>query len=475
MTISAMDEQAKTLAMALGIDEEEAADILDVHVVVRGSRDALARATCQYVVDLLGRTVGMVGGERCGRPAVEVVVGDATPVCDAPAVRVGIAARHVTISSDGSRPDHEPHATISPIFLAIAACYAAGMAVRIAAGSSFPFPFSETIRVPVDLMLRGHSASSLTGVDLGKVYMAGAGAIGNGLLHGLTTLSPRGELHVVDPKKVSAGNLGRCSLFLPDDIGHPKAVRLVQRAQEAMPRLTLVPRVDVLQDLPERGDGAWLERLVVAVDSRRARRGLQEELPRDVYDASTTGIEEIVLSFNSATEDGACLSCIYPVDHVECAHEAHVARMLGVSLSHVREQFISEDAARLIVLRHPDLDPRDLVTTAYDSLFKARCATGQLGIAAGRTVLAPFPFVSTLAGAYLAIELVMRSQDGAVAKPFNYWRASPWTAPIFQLRARRAKRAACPTCGNGLIRATVSSLWGACGTETQKEGVLEAG
>lgn len=54
-----------------------------------------------------------------------------------------------------------------------------------------------------------------------------------------------------------------------------------------------------LQDVPaKQGGGAWLKRLIVGVDSPRARRNLQTEVPGEVYDASTTGISEVVVHFS---------------------------------------------------------------------------------------------------------------------------------------------------------------------------------
>jgi len=91
------------------------------------------------------------------------------------------------------------------------------------------------------------------------------------------------------------------------------------------------------------------------------------------------------------------------------------------------------------------------------------CATGQLGVDEARTVLAPLAFVSVLAGAYLALEFVCRTGSTEIVPPFNYWRASPWTSPVFDLRVIRSPRAGCETCGNEVIRATVRSLWGTYG------------
>jgi hypothetical protein len=360
-------------------------------------------------------------------------------------------------------PVHAESAEVPEIVLLIAACYAAGMAVRVGLGAAFLLPHHDTIRVPVDAILNGARGRAEAPIRLGKMYLAGAGAVGNGFLWALSTFDVQGELHIVDPKNVSNGNLGRCLWFEFDDVDHPKAERLAARAQPHLTGLKLIARVATVQTLSERTDGAWLERVIVGVDSRRARRRLQGELPRDVFDASTTGIEEVVVHFNSAVEPGACLSCVYHDDPVEAAHEAHVASVLGVEVNDVQQHYVSEDAAARMVLRHSQLVASGLVGRAYDSLFKAMCGTGQLGVDEGRTVLAPLAFVSVLAGAYLALEVALRAEAREVARPFNYWRASPWTSPVFELRTVRPPRDGCETCGVEVIRATVRSLWGTNG------------
>jgi molybdopterin/thiamine biosynthesis adenylyltransferase len=463
---SAQAENAKTLASLLQLDDDEAAQVLGMTVVVRASSDAPAQVVLRHVGQLLARTVVVNLGEVIEPIAAEILIGEVAPVTGAVVIRVGVTNLEITISSEHA-VEHDPRATVPGILLLIGACYAAGMGLRLGLGHPFPLPYANTILVPLGKLVRGDARDIARPIQIGKVYLAGAGAIGNGVLSGLAGLDVRGELHIVDPKSVTLGILGRCLWFDAEDVGSPKAERLVARAQLAVPGVKLVPRVGRLQDLAERSAQPWLERLVVAVDSRRARRSLQEELPRDVFDASTTGIEEAVLHFNQMRDQCACLSCVYGADQAEEAHERHVATMLGVDLAAIRQHYIDADAARQIVTRHPQLNSAQLVGTAFDSLFKALCATGELGIEEGRTVLAPFSFVSVLAGAYLALELALRAASGDVIGPFNYWRVSPWTSPVFELQARLCARPNCETCGSPPIRAIVSDLWGWIGKEAR--------
>jgi hypothetical protein len=330
--------------------------------------------------------------------------------------------------------------------------------VQRALDVEFPIPLRLPIEVDLATLLGEDTRCLTQPLELGIAYLAGAGAIGNGFLLGLTAFDTRGELHICDPDEASDGNLNRCYWFTVTDVGKYKAQRLAELSQPYLPALRLIHHNVVLKNVPAARDGgAWLEQLIVGVDSRRARRALQNELPRHVFDASTSGIVEIVLHFNTQPEEGACLSCIYHEAPDESAHEAHVAQALGVSRADVAANFITPTAARAIASRY-DLEAQELEGLAYDSVFKQLCGKGELKVEAQR-VLAPFGFVSVLAGVMLAIEVARRSGSQNVAPPFNYWRTSPWRSPVVRLRDQRPKRVGCEFCGNEDIQAAARQLW----------------
>jgi hypothetical protein len=121
---------------------------------------------------------------------------------------------------------------------------------------------------------------------------------------------------------------------------------------------------------------------------------------------------------------------------------------------------VSADAALRLCLTFPDLTPEEVIGKAYDTLFKARCAEQKLKTAADRQVLAPFCFVSMLAGAYLALETVRRINTGRIAEPYNYWRLSPWHAPVLDLRNLRQSLAACEYCADAVMKEVANAVWG---------------
>ena len=157
-----------------------------------------------------------------------------------------------------------------------------------------------------------------------------------------------------------------------------KPSELAMLAQSYFPECTLKPEVCRLQQHPARNDSAWLGRLIVAVDNRRARRHLQNELPGEVFDASTTGSREIVLHHNKQPNDHACLGCVYPRDEAEVTHEQAVAAHLGIDVGSVRQPQISLEIARRICAKHTQLAPAEIEGFAFDTLYKQLCSSDQL-------------------------------------------------------------------------------------------------
>ncbi len=286
-------------------------------------------------------------------------------------------------------------------------------------------------------------------LDIGEVYLAGAGAVGHGFVYTLRYFDVIGTLYVTDPKAVSAGGLNRCLLFNADDLGYPKATRLCKVSGPLFSKLALVPIDKELDEARKlRSNDFLIEKLVVGVDSRRVRRSLQSVLPGTVFDASTTDITEVVLHFNRQPTELACLGCVYPENERERKHEENVAEALGLTVEEVRTSFISPLIALKICNQYAELRPDDLVGRAFDTVYKELCGVGKLKAVGGQQVLAPFSFVSVLAGAYLAVEFAIRLATRDEER-FNYWRISPWHNPVPQLRQVRPRDPQCEFCLGG--------------------------
>lgn len=460
MIEAVLQENVRTLANLLGINPDRAYDLLDRSVAVifdKANTDQALFAI--FLSDLLTRTLTTIelNPEAVDGYDVVVFLNDGETVRSAHTIFVRLSAKSIVI---GDRLiDATDSGPLQKLQLLLGACYAAAQAVSFIVAEEQLIPAGETLNVQFDEIF-GASFPYDQWVEFGEAFLAGAGAIGNGFVLALSLLKPSGKLFIADPDYVDGGNLNRCLLFTENDIGLNKAKRLVANSQSMFERLELVARPLELQKVPEKSDSAWLKTLIVGVDSRRVRRHLQNELPGQVFDASTTDVREVVLHFNKQPLKGlACLSCIYFSDEAERSHEDHVAEALGLSVEEVEQNFISSEMANKIVEKYPELDPKNLQGLACDSLFKQLCGEGNLKAAEDRQVLAPFAFVSVLAGVYLAIETVKRIDHPGKASTFNYWRVSPWNNPVMRAKRNRPTRRECEYCSDPILVETADSLW----------------
>lgn len=456
-------ENARALAAAIGLDDiEHAAQLLDLAVLVTASsNDPAASALANDIQTLLSRTVTCVARTPTDSPcAIEVTIGAVQP--QSRSLRLQVNANY-RISRIGEPPSEECYfADIHPLYRRLVACYASAAALKLLLGDRLPFAMPPPL--VLDFSHLGVDPASLSqDIDLGDAYLAGAGAIGNGLLWASQDLRLHGQLHVVDFDKVEDKNLQRQIWFDEHDVGELKSKRLVEKAQQHFAHLTLIPRNGRLQDLEERDRGAWLRKLIVAVDSRRGRRLLQNEAPAEVFDASTTDIREVVLHYHRQPTDEACLACIYSEDDAERGFESHVAEKLGVSVAKVRELVIDLDAATTIARRYSSSirEPAQIVGLPYDTLFKSLCSEGALVTDDTHPpVVAPFAFVSALAGVMLAFEIIRRHTHDNRDNAFNFWRISPWQPPHTRLRRQVPAAPSCSFCGDPTVRAAIHSIWG---------------
>jgi hypothetical protein len=459
LTAEARLENIKALALAASISPEQAAERLEGRVLCTFDRnDAAAAQFYQELRPLLTRTIDAHDAPDGGRYMVEVVIGDARPLGVVAAVFVRLGPDCCVFGPEPIAAHHpEP---IHGALAVVAACYGAAVAIHRAVGDGIPNPPPEYLEIRYDDILPDRSALN-EAVDIGVAHMAGAGAIGNGFLWAARHVDLRGKLLVCDDDDVSSGNLQRQIWFDEDDIGEPKSPTLCHRAQPYLPGCQLKPEPSRLQDLPDRS-GAWLKRLIVAVDSRRARRELQNELPAEVFDASTTDIREVVVHYNDALSDLACLGCLYKADEKEASQDQVIAEHLGVSVDDVKSSRISAAAAEAIASKHPHIDAASIEGQAYDSLYKALCATGKLHASVGKQVVAPFAFVSVLAGTLLLFEMMTRLARPGLTQT-NEWHVSPWREPFSQGRLTRLRFASCECCGDTVqaqvLRGLKAKLW----------------
>lgn len=440
-------ENARMLASLLGIEEADAAERLDktVRITVAAGRAGAGKE----VRDLLKRTIHVARSDD-SRPDLELVIGPVEPATPGPHLYASLDQRGVTIDAASLRHSNEH---VHPLLTALAACHIAAAALhRVIGSSSLP---SLALPLSVDFAELGIPEAGLTTpFDISGAVLVGAGAVANGFLRALRHLQVRGTLAIVDPKTVGEGNPNRCLYFTEHHVRLPKAPTLAQSAQPDFPELKLEPHTCTFGELVAKT--GLVDTAIVTVDSRRARRSLQKEIPRRIIDASTTDARAVIVHSHNQPTEHACLACIYRHVPDEHARERSIAESLGIDIETVREGFITAAAAARIAKAHPSVEASMVVGKAYDTLFKELCSAQALLTPEGRQVLAPFAFVSALAGVLLVVELLRSNHQVATT---NYWSVDPWGAPFSRLRRQRPRIPNCEFCADDNARQLVHSLW----------------
>lgn len=449
--LSQAEENLYTLMHLTGISEEQGAVLLGYKVRVISADSGDLPLLAFDVRRLLERTVAVVGAdEACD---LELAIG-VDPIADR-AICLGLSDSAMEIRPrENGRPD-STRTSIAGITRKGCACFAAGFVLSTLIGDSLPsnpgriFRFQyANLGFPVDEI-----ADPL---NLRDSVLAGGGGIGNGFLWALEELRPIGYLAIVDPKKISPGNANRCLYFEPGDNGN-KAEILATRVR--LPNVVIAPFAGTIHDYVESRPDKRIPTLISTPDSRAVRRSFQKELPLEVFDASTTDVSEIVIHSHVHPTENACLSCVYPHIEDESQRDKHIAENLGLTIEEVQVGRINEVIADKLHKRFPELHRESLVGTAFDSLHKALCGQQKLLTPESKQAVAPFSFVSNLAGVLLALEMHRHQHKHNEWRQSNYMCVSPWHPPHERLRRLRGKNATCEFCSKPASISAMNSVW----------------
>lgn len=100
-----------------------------------------------------------------------------------------------------------------------------------------------------------------------------------------------------------------------------------------------------------------------------------------------------------------------------------------------------------------------LIGKAFDSLFRELCAQQALLTPSGEQILAPFAFVSNLAGALLALELARFDSGRRFEDGKNYLFISPWSPPYSFMRRTRRRLKDCEFCARPATHEALAFVW----------------
>lgn len=306
-------------------------------------------------------------------------------------------------------------------------------------------------------------------VTLDRLTAVGLGAGGTAALYTLASLPElRGHATLVEPDEATLSNLNRLVAAIDVDAldGRPK-VDIVAGLLQRHPRLTVDPRHAAFDDIKDSLGRPDFARVLAAVHSREARRSIQSETPRVVWDAAATCTGEFFV-WRVGFGHTPCLACrLAPEDRDP---EREKARQLEKLLGQTEGGWL-----RKIRDNEPFAGPeiQALESRLQEVGSQARApAVGQRfgdwdAEQCGKLKLpdpddeVPIPFAPVLAGVLLAGEVLKETLFPNAVLAGSYWntllgRFMPHNAP-----RRTAPRADCPICSKAAFRTQYDRRWSA--------------
>lgn len=221
---------------------------------------------------------------------------------------------------------HRPHAlgdSNNPFGAGTAACLVAATLFRKVFLSEAQLVDDLHLTVP-NYPLSSHPSTPIDG-DLGDIVLAGGGAIGNAVAWALQRISMTGSISLIDHEAIDLGNLQRYVMAEREDVGKPKATFLANKFSGVLKAKSHECKVAVyIQEQQYRVD-----KLLLALDSKRDRCHAQASLPRWIANAWTQP-GDLGLSTHDFLR-GACVQCLYLPDGPTKNEDQIVSETLGLT------------------------------------------------------------------------------------------------------------------------------------------------
>jgi hypothetical protein len=141
-------------------------------------------------------------------------------------------------------------------------------------------------------------------VDL---LLVGAGAIGNGTIHLLSSLPAQGRVIIVDKQTYGVENWGTCILVGPQDLGVPKAIAAEKWLQGKIGAKGIHEAIESFKGRCGK-EYDYPKLIINGLDDRSARRAVQDFWPDQIIDGAI-GATSCEVTLHPWGPDLSCLKC----------------------------------------------------------------------------------------------------------------------------------------------------------------------
>lgn len=458
-----LTENLLTLKHILNIDEDKAILLLNKKIIVTSHSTSQGSAASNSLVQFLEKSFQCITQEIDHQVQydLEIILGNHLPRTNH-SQKIYIYWNDYSLNIS-SKNQGAIDGSLHPILLKLGMAYACGpIFCQLTEEKYLGLGEKNSIELNFLKYFDNDLSFLTTEIDVGLMHLAGLGATGTWLLEGCSLLNLKGEIKGYDEDVVSEGNTQRTPYRI-SQVGQKKVYAYQSIFSPLNQELKFTPIPNRIQkDVSKTNE--LINKLISCVDSRRARRNIQDLAPRYIFDCSTTDISAVTLFFSKLDSNQACLACLYYENIQENARTLDLASTLGIEVEEAKELNISQVTASKIVLSYPSFIPEEIIGIPYDTFYKQLCSQGKLRASKDNSsdtineTLAPLCHVSVIAGLLLAIEIARRHAIGLdKLTEWNYWPLSPWSEPQIKMATTLNVREQC-TFHNSMIE-MAQNIW----------------
>lgn len=299
-------------------------------------------------------------------------------------------------------------------------------------------------------------------VNIGKILLVGAGAVGSGFLYSLSKFDNiLGDIKVIDPDDIDKSNLNRCLTYFNSDIEKNKA-KTVEKY--SMNKITIRGENIKLDQLKKQRKEFPI--IISTVDNNDARYEIQYDLPEIIFHGAT-GNSVSAVSVIKLLEN-ACLCCIFESSK---SHEEIISDEMGIPLNKVEDainkKLIFSEEHFEFMKDKLGVNVRKfekLIGRPFEDVYKKEvCGTINLKTTNGEKSPS-IPFVSFFSGLALTAEIIKYSKKELHQFPMismpDFLQINLFS-PLSYNIAKRIKNPNCILkCSKNNIQKIYSEKWG---------------
>jgi molybdopterin/thiamine biosynthesis adenylyltransferase len=271
------------------------------------------------------------------------------------------------------------------------------------------------------------------------LLLVGAGAIGNGTIHLLRSLSLTGRIAIVDKQVYESANWGTCILVGPQDFGVPKALVGERRLRGKVDAKGFRESIQEFQERCGR-DIAHPKLIINGLDNIPARRAVQDFWPDQIVDGAI-GPTSCEVTLHPWGPDLSCLKCDF--EEAPIAAELTQSQATGLKLERL------SDPSAVVSQEDIEAAPPEKREWLRERKGKPVCSVvseGVLRFLAGESQAIRFqpsvPFVACLSSCMIVSELIRYVQQWPQILETGY-QFDVMTGPEHGQRKSHARKSDC--------------------------------